>query len=147
MEQERNIIGAATSVALSAMIDFIAPLKWLALLGLVLIVVDLRFGIEAAKARGEVIRFSRAGRRTINKLVDYVCWIFLAGAIDKAFIGFSIPLLPAIVLLVVYGVEINSCYTNYFEARGRKMKIDIFKLFKKKMDIIEIEEDNKNEIQ
>jgi hypothetical protein len=78
MEQERNIIGAALSVALSSMIDFLAPLKWFALLGLVLIVADLRFGVRAAKAR------------------------------------------------------------------GKKFKIDIFKLFKKKIDIIEIKEEEKS---
>jgi membrane protein required for beta-lactamase induction len=145
MEQERNVIGAATSVLFSGMIDFIAPLKWFALLGFVLIIADLRFGVRAAKVRGEKIRISRAGRRTINKLVDYMCWVFLAAAINKAIVPhFDMPLLPAFVLLVVYGFEINSCYSNYFEARGKKFKIDIFKIFKKKIDIIEIEEE-KNE--
>jgi uncharacterized membrane protein YfcA len=141
MEQERNIIGAVTGVLFSGMIDFLAPLKWFALLGLILIIADLRFGVRAAKARGEKIRFSRAGRRTINKLVDYACWVFLAAALDKAFLPFSIPLLPGLVLLAVYGFEVNSCYSNYFEARGKKVKIDILKLFRKKMDIIEIKEE------
>ncbi|MDR0659081.1 MAG: phage holin family protein [Mediterranea sp.] len=141
MEQERNVISATTSVLLSGMMDFLAPLKWFALLGIILIIADLRFGMRAAKIRGEKIRFSRAGRRTINKLVDYICWVFLAAAMDKAFISFSIPLLPGLVLLVVYGFEINSCFANYFEARGKKIKIDIFKLFKKKIDIIEIKKD------
>ena len=49
-------------------------------------------------------------------------------AIGKAFgIPFDIPLLPSIVLLVIYGFEINSCYGNYFEAHGRHVKVDIFK--------------------
>lgn len=127
---------------LSGMLDFLAPLKWFALLGLVLIVADLRFGVRAAKARGEKIRLSRAGRRTINKMVDYICWIFLAAAVNKAIVPhFDMPLLPAIVLLVVYGFEINSCYSNYFEARGKKFKVDIFKIFKRKIDIIEIEKE------
>ena len=43
-------------------------------------------------------------------------------------------------LLVVYGCEINSCFNNYFEARGSKLRINIFKLFKNKSgDVIEPE--------
>ena len=121
--------------------DFIEPLKWFMLLAVILIIADLRFGIAAAKKRGEQIRFSRAGRRTINKIVDYLCWILLAGAIGKAFgLPFDIPILPAIVLLVIYGFEINSCYGNYFEAHGKKVKVNIFKYFSKKADIIDVEE-------
>ena len=121
--------------------DLIEPLKWFMLLAVILIIADLRFGIAAAKKRGEQIRFSRAGRRTINKIVDYLCWILLAGAIGKAFgLPFDIPILPAIVLLVIYGFEINSCYGNYFEAHGKKVKVNIFKYFSKKADIIDVEE-------
>lgn len=138
---ERNVINGMAAVALSEFLGFLHPLRFFLLAGAVLILADLRFGIEAAKARKEKIRKSRAGRRTINKMVDYLCWILLAGALDKAFgIPFDIPLLPALVLLVVYGFEINSCYSNYFEAHGKKVKVNIFKLFEKKTDIIEVEE-------
>ncbi len=126
---------------MSGFMDFIEPLKWFMLLAIILIFVDLRFGIAAAIKRGEKIRFSRAGRRTINKIVDYLCWILLAGAIGKAFgLPFDLPILPAIVLLVIYGFEINSCYGNYFEAHGKKIKVNIFKYFSKKTDIIDVEE-------
>ncbi len=138
---ERNVINGMAAVALSEFLGFLYPLRFFLLAGAVLILADLRFGIEAAKARKEKIRKSRAGRRTINKMVDYLCWILLAGALDKAFgIPFDIPLLPALVLLVVYGFEINSCYSNYFEAHGKKVRVNIFKLFAKKTDIIEVEE-------
>lgn len=141
---ERNTIAAMTATLMSEFMDFVAPLKWFMLLALILILADLRFGIEAAKKRGEIIRLSRAGRRTINKMVDYLCWVLLAGAIGKAFaIPFDMPILPAAVLLVIYGFEINSCYGNYFESRGKKIKINIFKFFSKKADIIEIEEKEK----
>ena len=126
---------------MSSFMDFIEPLKWFLLLGLILIFADLKFGIAAAKKRGEKIRISRAGRRTINKIVDYLCWILVAGAMGKAFgIPFNIPILPAIILLVVCGLEINSVFMNYFEARGKKAKVNIFKYFAKKSDIIDVEE-------
>jgi hypothetical protein len=138
---ERNTISAMATVFMSGFMDFIEPLKWFLLLGLILIFADLRFGIAAAKKRGEKIRISRAGRRTINKIVDYLCWILVAGAMGKAFgIPFNIPVLPAITLLVVCGLEINSVFMNYFEARGKKVKVNIFKYFAKKTDIIDVEE-------
>ena len=138
---ERNTISAMVPVFMSSFMDFIEPLKWFLLLGLILIFADLRFGIAAAKKRGEKIRISRAGRRTINKIVDYLCWILVAGAMGKAFgIPFNIPILPAITLLVVCGLEINSVFMNYFEARGKKVKVNIFKYFAKKSDIIDVEE-------
>ena len=99
---ERNVINGMMAVVLSEFVDFLYPLRFFLLAAVVLVLVDLRFGIEAAKFRKEKIRKSRAGRRTINKMVDYLCWILLAGALDKAFgIPFDIPLLPALVLLVV----------------------------------------------
>ena len=77
----------------------------------------------------------------MNKLVDYICWILVAMSFGKVFgEPFGLPILPALVLLVVYGCEINSCFNNYFEARGSKLRINIFKLFKNKSgDVIEPE--------
>lgn len=130
------------AVFLSEFFAFLTPLKWLAFCGIILIVADLRFGVMASKKRGEVIRTSRAVRRSINKLIDYTCWVLLACALEHTFAEpFHIPLLPTLVMLVVYGVEINSIFANYFEYRGLNLKVDIFKWFKKKSnDIIDIEE-------
>ena len=98
--EERNVIGGFMAAIMSNLLDFMEPLKWFLLLGFILIIVDLRFGIP-----------------------------------------FDVPILPSIVLLVVYGCEINSCYGNYFEAHGKKVKINIFKLFAKKADIIEVKDE------
>ena len=135
---ERNVVSFGF---LAMFMDVFAPLRWVMIAALVLIFVDLRFGVRAARARGEVVRTSRAIRRTVNKIVDYCCWILLAGALGEAFGNpFGIPLLPLLVLLVVFGCEINSCYSNYFESRGKHIKVNIFKLFAKKTDIIEPED-------
>ena len=140
--QEKNTINGTFAVFLSGFFEFLEPLKWLALCGIILIVVDLRFGVMASKKRGETIRTSRAVRRSINKLIDYTCWVLLACALEHTFaVPFHIPLLPTLVMLVVYGVEINSIFANYFEYKGLNLKVDIFKFFKKKTnDIIDIEE-------
>lgn len=138
---ERNVIGGVTATFLSGLFDFTSPLRWLLILGAVLIVADLRFGIRAARVRGDVIRPSRAVRRTINKAVDYLCWIFLAGSIGATFgESIGVKILPILVMLVIYGVEINSCFSNYFESRGTHMQVDIFKWFARKVDIIEVVE-------
>lgn len=141
MEQERNVVNGAMAVAFSDFMNYLEPIKWLVLCGVILVICDLRFGVMASKVRGEKIRKSRAVRRTINKLVDYTCWVLLAVGIEFAFgISLHIPLIPVFIMLVIYGVELNSIFANYFEYRGINIKVDIFKWFKKKVDIIEVEE-------
>lgn len=141
MEQERNVVNGAMSVALADWLNYLEPIKWLALCGVILVICDLRFGVLASKVRGEEIRKSRAVRRTVNKLVDYTCWILLSVGIEYAFgLSLHIPLIPVFMMLVIYGVELNSIFDNYFKYRGINIKVDIFKWFKKKVDIIEVEE-------
>lgn len=130
MIQERNIINGATAAMVAPLLDFFDNLLPFLLLAIVLIVVDSRFGIAAARKRGETIRTSRKWRRAINKLVDYICWVTLAGIFGQTFgETLGIPILSALLLLIVYGIEISSCFNNYFEAKGIKKKINIFKLF------------------
>lgn len=134
---ERNVINGTLASYLAWAADMVSPIRWFLLAALALVLADLKFGIDAARHRGEVIRKSRAVRRSINKVIDYLCWILVATSFGQAFgTPFGIPVLPAIVLLVVYGCEINSCFNNYFEAHGSRMRINIFKWFKSKNDII-----------
>lgn len=134
---ERNVINGTLASYLAWAADLVSPIRWFLLAALALVLADLKFGIDAARHRGEVIRKSRAVRRSINKVIDYLCWILVATSFGQAFgTPFGIPVLPAVVLLVVYGCEINSCFNNYFEAHGSRMRINIFKWFKSKNDII-----------
>lgn len=134
---ERNVINGTLASYLAWAADFVSPIRWFLLAALALVLADLKFGIDAARHRGEVIRKSRAVRRSINKVIDYLCWILVATSFGQAFgTPFGIPVLPAVVLLVVYGCEINSCFNNYFEAHGSRLRINIFKWFKSKSDII-----------
>lgn len=130
---------------LIGLLEFFIWAKWLLLLAFLLTMADLKFGISAAKYRNEIVKRSRAVRRTFDKITNYCLWIILAYTFGQAFgQPFGIDLLPLIILLVIYGVELESIYVNYFAAKGKKVKVNVFKFFSKKNDIIEVEEKEDN---
>lgn len=117
---------AAIGMVLADFYGHLAP--WL-LLGMVLVFVDLRFGLLAAKARKEDIRPSRAWRRTLNKMVDYLCWVTLAEVCSRTFgLALGAPIVSIAMLFIIYGIELNSCVNNYLEYKGIKKKWNFFKL-------------------
>lgn len=130
--QERNIINGVMASAIMPLLTFYENLMPYIGLAIILIIVDSRFGIAAARKRGETIRPSRKWRRAINKLVDYVCWVTLAGVFGQAYGSvLDIPALAALMLLVVYGIELTSIFNNYFEYKGLHKKINVFKMFRR----------------
>lgn len=94
-----------------------------------LILADLKFGTKAAKFRGETVRSSSVIRRTINKVVEYICWVVLAVTLDKAFSGIDHNEICYTILAIVYLVELHSCYNNYLEPKGKSLKIDFREIF------------------
>lgn len=131
MMQERNIINGTTTAVVAPLLDFYNSLIPFLILAIVLILVDSRFEVAAAKKRGGTNQnVPEKWRRAINKLVDYICWVTLAGLFGQTFgTVLGIPILSALLLLVVYGIELSSCYNNYLESRGINKKVNIFKLF------------------
>ena len=130
--QDRNVIAGATAAVISPLVDFYSKLLPFLILAIALIAIDSRFGIMASRKRGEVIRASRAVRRAINKLVDYICWITLAGMIGQTFgAAFHIPLLSIIVLCIVYAIELTSISNNYFFYKGINKNFNGWKFFSK----------------
>lgn len=130
--QDRNVIAGATAAVISPLVDFYSKLLPFLILAIALIIIDSRFGIQASRKRGEAIRASRAVRRAINKLVDYICWVTLAGMIGQTFgTAFHIPLLSIIVLCIVYSIELTSIFNNYFFYKGIKKKFNGWKFFSK----------------
>ncbi len=128
--QNRNVITGTTASVLAPLADGFGSMAVWLLVAFVLILVDLRFGIAAAKVRGEKIRKSRAVRRTVNKMVDYICWISIAWVLGDTFgKQLHIPLLAVIVMAVVCLIELSSIFDNYFEAHGINKKFNVFKFF------------------
>ena len=126
---ERNVLMASTTVILSPLVEFYDKmLPWI-MLAAVLIVVDCRFGVKAAVARKEKIRISRMWRRSLNKLVDYVCWVTLAGLCTQSFgVALGVPIVSVGLLFVVYGIEISSCVNNSFEYKGIHKRLNFWRL-------------------
>jgi hypothetical protein len=117
---------------LSPFLDGWQQMLWFLILAIILILGDLRFGIAAAKKRGEHIRPSRAARRSLNKLVDYICWLSIATVVGVNFGSvFGLPLLSVIIMAVVCVIELSSIVDNYLEYKGIKKKINVIKLLAK----------------
>lgn len=106
-------------------------LRWMILLAIILILSDLWFGISASRVQGIAIRKSRAGRRTLNKLVDYICYILLGAVMGKA-IGEPYGVDPMVVSITVmvlcYCFEIDSIYGHICEIHGIKKQYSIWKI-------------------
>lgn len=70
------VAGTMSAEALTALFD----LRWM----LVLIVADFWFGVSESLKNHEHFRFSRAGRRTCNKAVDYITYLILGSVLGLA---------------------------------------------------------------
>lgn len=138
---ERNIISGVAATALSPFVDgWEYIIVWL-IVACALIIGDLRFGIMAAKRRGDKIRPSRAIRRTINKFVDYICWVSIAWVMGVAFgNAFGVPLLAVIIMAVICAIELSSIFDNYCEYKGLKKRFNVFKFLARLFKRSEIEE-------
>lgn len=133
MEETTNNVFSSMMASIGATIaGFYAHLAPWLLLGMVLVLTDLRYGILAAKTRGETIRTSRAMRRTINKMVDYLCWVTVVEVCSRTFgVTIGVPVVSLAVLFIIYGIELSSCVNNYLEYKGTKKRFNFFKLIGK----------------
>lgn len=139
-----NLFSSIFAVLGASITSFYAHLAPWLLLGMILVIADLRFGIMAAKKRGEKIRFSRAIRRTINKMVDYLCWVTLAEVCSMTFeITIGVPVISMGMLFIIYGIEINSCVNNYLEYKGIKKKFNFYKLVGKEELLDDVTEEKR----
>ena len=68
------------SEALTALYD----LRWMIVFAVALIIADFWWGVSESLKRRAEFRFSRAGRRTCNKLVDYMTYLLLGALVGLA---------------------------------------------------------------
>lgn len=121
--QSQSATGTAVQSGVSVMLfgylrDSITLMLPFCIAAVALIVVDLFFGVPAARKRGEKVTLSRCLRLTINKFVEYVCWIILAATLA---VSFQFPSLNWIILSLVVGNEVISIVTNYFYLHGKRI--------------------------
>lgn len=139
LTQARDIIRNAASpigVILAETLQFLDNLIPFFLLGAALIVTDLRWGIAAAKRRGERVRHSRAVRRTANKMIDYFLWTVLAGMISVVYSDiFITKAIPFVIMGIIYAIELDSVFSNYAEARNKKYLIRPIEWLKNKFNV------------
>lgn len=104
-------------------------LPWLALC-IPFIVLDLMYGIRAARHRGDKVRISTAIRRSVDKLVSYVMWVAAAVMLAQLF---EVRWLEKAVLGLVYGNELISIIGNHLETKGVELSIsDLWRLLVRK---------------
>lgn len=86
-----------------------------AIIAVPLLVLDLIWGVRAARHRNEQVRFSRAFRLTMAKTFDYVAWLIISASVGLAF---EAQWLEWLILGLVMGNEFISIIGNYLETKG-----------------------------
>lgn len=117
MQEEGALVlqGSVATVAFAFFREAVLRMVPYAVPGFVLLVLDLLYGVRAAKHRGEKVRLSTAVRRSTTKFFSYVCWLILASTLA---LSFEMEWLEWAVLGLVYGNELASIIGNYLETKG-----------------------------
>lgn len=131
-DAESSVVRGSITITMLGESQYILfELRWMLLLAIALILADFWFGISVSKHLGKPIRRSRACRRTLNKVVDYLCYILVAAFLGMA-LGDPLGLKPVniamVSLLMCYGFEIDSIYSHICELHGVKNGISIWRI-------------------
>ena len=122
------VLGTMGGEALSALFD----LRWMLVLIVVLIVADFWFGVSESLHKHEHFRFSRAGRRTCNKVVDYITYLILGSVLGLAIfepLGWATHTTTAAIGLGFGCVwEVDSIVGHVCELHGVKNKFSVKRL-------------------
>lgn len=122
------VVGTMGVEAMTALYD----LRWMLVLIVVLIVADFWFGVSESLYKHEHFRFSRAGRRTCNKAVDYVTYLILGSVIGLAIfepLGWATHTTTAAIGLGFGCVwEVDSIVGHVCELHGVKNKFSVKRL-------------------
>lgn len=86
-----------------------------------LIILDLYYGRKKAKYRYEnkisktPCTMQKSIKMTIQKIFNYISWIFLSTSLSAAF---GMPSLVIIIMSIIYGLEVMSLLNKYTESKG-----------------------------
>lgn len=83
-----------------------------------LIILDLIYGVRAARVRGERIKFTTGLKMTATKTFSYICWIILASTLT---VSFGKSWIEWAVLGLVFVNEFASIIGNYLETKGIRL--------------------------
>lgn len=108
---QAGVAGAAVAFLQEAVLRMVPY----AIIAVPLIILDLVYGIRAARYRKEKIRLSTAVRRTMTKILTYFCWVVLSSALA---IAFEHRWIEWVVIGIVYVNELSSIVGNYLETKG-----------------------------
>lgn len=139
ISQGASLRAAGLAVFLGELYDVAFSMRWALLLLMMLIIADFRYGWEESSRRrqlaikrgdaqaAEYYRWhtSRAIRRTLNKLVDYVIYILLFGTAGKALlapVGIGYEWSAWAVAAVECFCELSSVSGHFFYMRGVKVE-------------------------
>lgn len=123
--------GIALGLFGQEVLTLIYDLRWLVLLSISLIIADFWYGMSEARMKKEVVRLSKAWRRTANKVVDYICLVLVAGILGVAIgepLGVGHVQVAAVVMLLCIVFELNSIYGHICALNGVKPRMDIWRL-------------------
>lgn len=130
--------GGAAAVAIAFLQQSVTRMIPYSLPALLLITLDLIYGVRAARFRQERVRFSTGLKKTATKIMSYCCWIVLASTLTVAF---EKEWIEVAVLGLVYINELTSIIGNYLETKGIHLSfVGIYRLiFKKGAEKVGIE--------
>ena len=122
--------GGAAAIAIAFLQQSVTRMIPYSLPALILILLDLLYGVRAARKRGDRVRFSIALKKTMTKTCSYICWIILASTLAVAF---EKECIEVIVLGIVFVNELSSIIGNYLETKGLHLSaVNLYRwLFKK----------------
>lgn len=107
-----------TGVAITFFSQAIISMTPYLMVSVILILADLYFGVKAALHRGESVRVSRALRRTVGKMFEYLCWVMVSVSMGVAF---EVAFIEWIILGLVMGNEVISVLTNWLEIHDKRI--------------------------
>lgn len=127
-----TIQGGFASVAMAFISESLSHMiPWL-IVSMVVILTDLAFGVRKCLLMGEEVRFSRAIRETMGKIVTYFAFVCMVCMITVAAdIGFKLDIYSC---LLVCFIELCSIISNILKPKGISINIiGALRLFFKKV--------------